>query len=80
MQAVDHRVTVEAKPCGENSGTVSRLAFVTGENASHISRPGTGRHRGHARPTAIIEWPIGNRHIRINPDIRMRYEEDRWQW
>src|SRR5690349_20739996 len=75
-QAVDHGVSVKSERFGENIGAVSRLTLVASERAPHTARPGTGRHRSDTCLAPIVERPIGNRHIRVNPDIRMSYEED----
>jgi hypothetical protein len=76
LEAVDHAVSVKSEPFGENTGPLFRFALVAGEDAPHTSCPGTGRHQSHARPAPLIERPLRDRYIRINPDIRMRDEKD----
>jgi hypothetical protein len=76
-EASDNAVAAKPKLVSENLRGLARLALAACENAAHPFRPSAGCHRVHARSTAPVERPIGNRDVRIDRDIGMGDEENR---
>jgi hypothetical protein len=62
---------------GEDRCRVGRLALIAGKDTMDASHLRARRHRAHAC-SAALERPIRNRHVRINHDLRMSDEKDRW--
>jgi hypothetical protein len=71
-------VAAKAETISEDLRRVARFTLAARENTAHSSCPRMGDYRRHARSATLVERPIGNRHARIDDDIRVGYEKDRW--
>src|SRR5580704_19447500 len=76
-EIIDDAVVAEPEPISEYLCGVAGFALVAREDAAHPSCPGMGDHRPPAGLAALVERPFGNRHARIDSDIRMGDEENR---
>lgn len=72
LAGVGPDLDLEVEATGEQASGLTSLAFGAADDARDRRDPGLVEHRERASPTFGAESPLGNRHVRLDDDLRVR--------